>query len=76
MRNPAIEAKMREVLANGSPFESGLFVKTIVEVLGVDKWDVRAELWRLTAAGWLEFTPGFAAVFLRKEQDCSTYNGD
>jgi len=63
-----IEQKLIEVLRlkNGQPEAAEKLIADAQQnVPGADEWEVRGVLWRLTADGRADFTPGFKEVSLR-----------
>jgi hypothetical protein len=63
-----IEQKLISVLQSkaGQPEEAEKLIQDAKkDVPGADEWDVRKVLWRLTADGRADFTPGFKKVLLR-----------
>ena len=63
-----IEKELIEVLRlkDSEPQEAKKLIADAKRVTGADEWDVRKVLWRLTADGLADFTPGFKKVSLRK----------
>jgi len=40
-------------------------INEIKNITGENEWNIRRVLWKLTAAGKIDFTPGFKSVLLR-----------